>query len=91
MMKLLTTCLVLTLAQAFNTPFQPRTGVVRNVIQSKWTMMPDEPAPEVRFEELLLLPRVLVARSEKAIRCLSCSHSSFDCFNRIIDVVLKLV
>jgi hypothetical protein len=63
MMRLTVLLLLASAAQAFNAP-QPRSsGVVRNVIQSKWTMMPDEPAPEVRFLLLLLLlPRVPASR-----------------------------
>ena len=45
-------CCLVALAQAFIAP-QPRSNggsvtVVRNVMASPWTMMPDEPAPEVR-------------------------------------------
>lgn len=39
---------LLPLATAFNPSSLSKTGsVVQNVIASKWTMMPDEPAPEV--------------------------------------------
>ena len=53
MMRFLSTMLLLAAARAF-TPPQPRTGghtpvvVQNNAISSKWTMMPEEPAPEVR-------------------------------------------
>ena len=62
-------CFLVALAQAFQVPSLPaRSAVVRNAINSEWTMMPEEPAPEVRsLLACILLPRVmlLVPQSEQ--------------------------
>ena len=84
-MKLFVTLLLPIAASAFSA-YSPQSSVASSVIRSKWTMMPDEPQPEVceRKSLLLLLCIVQIFQSLTYSIRYSISYSTISFLDRSI-------